>query len=163
MKIESQRIVRSARNVRGEVRLPGDKSISHRYAMLAGIAEGPSQLGNYSTGADCASTLGCMRTMGVKWERTGENDSVVEVEGRGLSLTAPENTLNCGNSGSTMRMLSGIVAGQSFTSEMRGDESLSRRPMERVITPLTAMGAQIDSPAGPPPFFISRGSLHACR
>src|SRR5258708_2304093 len=161
MKIESQRIVRPARNVRGEVRLAGDKSTSHRYAMLAGIAEGPSRLENYSTGADCASTLGCMRRLGVKWKRTGESDSVLEVEGRGLSLTAPENTLDCGNSGSTMRMLSGIVAGQSFRSEMRGDESLSRRPMERVITPLTAMGAQIDSQAGRPPLCISGGSLKA--
>jgi 3-phosphoshikimate 1-carboxyvinyltransferase len=161
MKSESRRIVRPARNVRGEVRLPGDKSISHRYAMLAGIAEGPSRLENYSTGADCASTLGCMRSLGVTWERKGEIDPVIEVQGRGLALTASMNALDCGNSGSTMRMLSGIVAGQSFTSEMMGDESLSRRPMERVIAPLMAMGAQITSQGGRPPLRITGGALKA--
>src|ERR1700736_930028 len=150
MTIDSQKIVRPARNVRGQVRLPGDKSISHRYAMLAGIAEGPSRLENYSTGADCASTLGCMRSLGVAWERKDGADNIIEVKGRGLALAAPGDALDCGNSGSTMRMLSGIVAGQKFTSEMVGDESLSRRPMERVIKPLTAMGAQIASQNGRP-------------
>jgi 3-phosphoshikimate 1-carboxyvinyltransferase len=156
MKTGSQVIVRPARNVRGSVQLPGDKSISHRYAMLAGIAEGRSRLENYSTGADCASTLGCMRSLGVKWERNGE---VIEVQGRGLSLAAPSGALDCGNSGSTMRMLSGIVAGQKFTSEMIGDESLSRRPMERVIKPLSAMGAQITSREGNPPLRITGAAL----
>jgi len=160
MKSESQVIVRAARNVRGIVSLPGDKSISHRYAMLAGIAEGPSRLENYSTGADCASTLGCLRSLGVKWERKDGPDNVIEVQGSGLSLTAPSQALDCGNSGSTIRMLSGIVAGQKFTSKMTGDESLSRRPMERVITPLTAMGAEIESQNGCPPLRISGGSLH---
>src|SRR3984957_18449068 len=138
MTSESQVIVRPARNVRGSVTLPGDKSISHRYAMLAAIADGPSQLENYSTGADCASTLRCLRTLGVKWERRGA-DSVIEVQGRGLALSPPTAPLDCGNSGSTIRMLSGILAGQEFASEMVGDESLSRRPMERVIKPLAAM------------------------
>src|SRR6202034_746114 len=157
MKTESQAVLRPARNIRGSVRLPGDKSISHRYAMLAGIAEGPSRLENYSTGADCASTLGCMRTMGVNWE--GKDGNVIEVQGRGLSLAAPSTPLDCGNSGSTMRMLSGIVAGQKFASEMVGDESLSRRPMERIITPLTAMGAEIGSQNGLPPLRITGGNL----
>ena len=162
MKTGSQVIVRPARNVRGSVRLPGDKSISHRYAMLAGIAEGPSRLENYSTGADCASTLGCMRSLGVSWERKGDSpDNVIEVQGSGLSLAAPTVALDCGNSGSTMRMLSGIVAGQKFTSEMIGDESLSRRPMERVITPLSAMGAQIASDEGKPPLRIRGAALKA--
>ncbi len=161
MKNGSQVIVRPARNVRGSVRLPGDKSISHRYAMLAGIADGPSRLENYSTGADCASTLGCMRSLGVAWERKEGPDNVIEVKGSGLSLSAPENALDCGNSGSTMRMLSGIVAGQKFTSEMIGDESLSRRPMARVITPLTAMGAQIASHEGKPPLRITSAALKA--
>src|ERR1043165_4861245 len=107
MKNGSQVIVRPARNVRGSVRLPGDKSISHRYAMLSGIAEGPSRLENYSTGADCASTLGCMRSLGVNWEKKSEGDNVIEVQGRGLSLGSPTGPLDCGNSGSTMRMLSG--------------------------------------------------------
>jgi 3-phosphoshikimate 1-carboxyvinyltransferase len=153
-KPESNAIVRPARNVRGSVRLPGDKSISHRYAMLAGIAEGQSRIENYSTGADCASTLGCMRTMGVKWQR-GDAGNVIEVQGHGLSLAAPASALDCGNSGSTVRMLSGIVAGQEFTAEMIGDESLSRRPMERVIKPLTAMGAQISSRDGKLPLRIT--------
>lgn len=161
MKNESQVIVRPARSVRGSVQLPGDKSISHRYAMLAGIAEGASRLENYSTGADCASTLGCMRSLGVNWERKAGADNVIEVQGRGTSLDAPASALDCGNSGSTMRMLSGIVAGQKFTSEMMGDESLSRRPMERIIKPLTAMGAQITSHAGKPPLRISGGALKA--
>jgi 3-phosphoshikimate 1-carboxyvinyltransferase len=163
MKNGSQVIVRPARNVRGSVRLPGDKSISHRYAMLAGIAEGPSRIENYSTGADCASTLGCMRSLGVKWEGKGGDSAgnTIEIEGRGPALSAPRTPLDCGNSGSTMRMLSGIVAGQRFVSEMVGDESLSRRPMGRVITPLTAMGAQVASQRGLPPLRISGGSLKA--
>ncbi len=161
MKSESQVMVRPARNVRGSVILPGDKSISHRYAMLAAIAEGPSRLENYSTGADCASTLGCLRSLGVKWERKDGSENVIEVQGSGLALTEPSQPLDCGNSGSTIRMLSGIVAGQKFSSEMAGDESLSRRPMERVITPLTAMGAQITSQNGRPPLHITGASLKA--
>ena len=151
--------MRPARNIRGSVELPGDKSISHRYGMLAGIAEGPSRIANYSTGADCASTLGCMRAMGVTWERKSDTQNVIEVRGRGLSLQAPTTALDCGNSGSTMRMLSGIVAGQNFTSEMIGDESLSRRPMERIIKPLCAMGAQIESQQGKPPLRITGSPL----
>jgi len=159
MKTQSETIVRPARNIRGSVELPGDKSISHRYGMLAGIAEGPSRIENYSTGADCASTLGCMRALGVNWERKSSGQNVIEVQGRGLLFAAPATPLDCGNSGSTMRMLSGIVAGQSFTSEMIGDESLSRRPMERVIKPLSTMGAQIESHQGRPPLRITGGLL----
>jgi 3-phosphoshikimate 1-carboxyvinyltransferase len=155
MKSGSEVIVRPARSVRGSVSFPGDKSISHRYAMLAAIADGPSRLENYSTGADCASTLRCLRSLGVKWELKDGADNVIEVQGIGPSLTAASKPLDCGNSGSTIRMLSGIVAGQNFSSEMAGDESLSRRPMERVITPLTAMGAQIASQHGRPPLRIS--------
>jgi 3-phosphoshikimate 1-carboxyvinyltransferase len=127
--------------------------------MLAGIAEGPSRLENYSTGADCASTLECMRAMGACWERKPDGQNVIEVQGKGLTLVAPETPLDCGNSGSTIRMLSGIVAGQNFTSEMIGDESLSRRPMERVIKPLSMMGAKIESQQGKPPLRITGGSL----
>ncbi|HTW59706.1 MAG TPA: 3-phosphoshikimate 1-carboxyvinyltransferase [Terriglobales bacterium] len=165
MKPSSQATVRPARNLRGSIQLPGDKSISHRYAMLAGIAEGPSRLENYSTGADCASTLGCMRTLGVNWERNSGASNIIEVQGRGLSLAAPDRPLDCGNSGSTMRMLSGIIAGQKFASDQRfvsemiGDESLSRRPMERIIQPLSAMGAQIDSHDGKPPLRITGAAL----
>jgi 3-phosphoshikimate 1-carboxyvinyltransferase len=156
---ESQVIVRPARNVQGSVRLPGDKSISHRYAMLAAIAEGTSRLENYSTGADCASTLGCLRSLGVKWEL--KDGGLIEVQGGGPALSAPSGPLDCGNSGSTMRMLSGIVAAQNFTAEMTGDESLSRRPMERVIMPLTAMGAEIRSQNGRPPLQITGANLKA--
>jgi 3-phosphoshikimate 1-carboxyvinyltransferase len=159
MKNGSQVVVRPARNVRGSVQLPGDKSISHRYAMLSGIAEGLSRLENYSTGADCASTLACMRSLGVNWER--KDGGVIEVQGRGMSLTPPNQPLDCGNSGSTMRMLSGIVAGQKFTSEMIGDESLSRRPMARVIKPLAAMGAEIASRDEKPPLRITGAALKA--
>ncbi len=88
MNSQSQVVLRPARNLRGSVSLPGDKSISHRYAMLAAIADGPSRLENYSTGADCASTLSCLRSLGVKWARK-DGDNVIEVQGSGLSLTAP--------------------------------------------------------------------------
>src|SRR5437016_6244284 len=138
-------VVRPARSVSGSLRLPGDKSISHRYAMLAAIAEGTTRLENFSTGADCASTLSCLKTLGVQWER---NDREVVIHGRGPALQPPTAPLDCGNSGSTMRMLSGILAGQEFSSELIGDESLSRRPMARVITPLEAMGARFTSADG---------------
>src|SRR4029077_1406330 len=147
-----------ARNIEGSVHLPGDKSISHRYAMLAAIAEGTSRMENFSTGADCASTLGCLQTVGVDWER---NDSAVLIHGRGRALRAPISHLDCGNSGSTMRMLSGILAGQELTSELVGDESLSRRPMARIITPLETMGAKISANNGRPPLRISGGHLRA--
>jgi 3-phosphoshikimate 1-carboxyvinyltransferase len=161
MKSDSQAIVRPASSVRGSVSLPGDKSISHRYAMLAALADSPSRLQNYSTGADCASTLGCLRSLGVKWERTEGKENSIEVQGTALCLAPPNQPLDCGNSGSTIRMLSGILAGQRFTSELAGDESLSRRPMERVITPLTLMGARIESKNGCPPLRITGGGLRA--
>ena len=152
-------VIRPARNVSGSLRLPGDKSISHRYAMLAGIAEGKTRLENYSTGADCASTLACLKTLGVDWKRNG---NTVVLDGRGAKLHAPTAPLDCGNSGSTMRMLSGILAGQDFSSELIGDESLSRRPMARIITPLEAMGARISSAGGSrPPLQITGGRLKA--
>jgi 3-phosphoshikimate 1-carboxyvinyltransferase len=153
-------VIRPARSVSGSVRLPGDKSISHRYAMLAAIAEGKSILRNYSSGRDCASTLECMRELGCQWQRTSTD--VIAVHGRGPALSPPRTPLDCGNSGSTMRMLSGIVAGQEFTSEMVGDESLSRRPMARVIKPLTAMGARINASDGDrPPLRIAGQRLQA--
>jgi len=154
-------IVRPAKNVQGLVRFPGDKSISHRYAMLAGLAKGKTVLENFSTGADCASTLGCMQALGCKVTKT---NSKVEIEGLGLELKAPQTALDCGNSGSTIRMLAGIAAGQGFTCEMRGDESLSRRPMARVIRPLTLMGAKFSSAEGErPPLRITgaNGALRA--
>ncbi len=145
-------VVRPARNIAGALRLPGDKSISHRYAMLAAIAEGTTRLENFSTGADCASTLGCLAALGTKWER---NENAVLIHGAGPKLQSPASRLHCGNSGSTMRMLSGILAGQEFTSELGGDESLSQRPMARIIAPLEAMGAKISAEnGGRPPLRI---------
>lgn len=160
MKIEtpSTVVIHPARNVSGAVRLPGDKSISHRYAMLAAIAEGRTRLANFSTGADCASTLGCVQALGAAMRRNG---AAVEIDGAGSSLRAPAHPLDCGNSGSTIRMLSGIVAGQGFTSELIGDESLTRRPMARVIEPLTRMGAAIESRDGRPPLRIRGARLKA--
>ena len=152
-------MIRPARGLSGSVRLPGDKSISHRYAMLGGIAEGTTKLENFSTGADCASTLGCLRTLGVQWERNGNS---VVIHGHGPKLQPPTTFLDCGNSGSTIRMLSGILAGQDFTCELRGDESLSRRPMARVIRPLEIMGAKIESSdGGRPPLRLTGGRLKA--
>jgi len=150
---DSTVVVRPARNLAGALRLPGDKSISHRYAMLAAIAEGTTRLENFSTGADCASTLGCLAALGVELE---QNENAVLIHGRGSSLQPPKMPLDCGNSGSTMRMLSGILAGQGFASELTGDESLSRRPMARVIAPLEAMGAKIAAgDGGRPPLHIT--------
>ncbi len=161
MNLTSTVIMRPARSVAGALRLPGDKSISHRYAMLAAIAEGDTRLENFSTGADCASTLGCVRALGVEVQRTGNS---VVIHGRGPRLRAPESPLDCGNSGSTMRMLSGILAGQDFESELTGDESLSRRPMARIITPLEMMGAKITAQTGGrPPLRVRGGKLKAIR
>src|SRR6266849_677977 len=148
-----------AKRLAGSIRLPGDKSISHRYAMLGAIAEGTTKLENFSTGADCASTLGCLRMLGVRWEQNGAS---VVIHGRGEQLQTPSATLDCGNSGSTIRMLSGILAGQEFTSELAGDESLSRRPMARIIHPLQMMGAKIEAAdGGRPPLRVTGGQLKA--
>jgi len=152
--------VRPARSVNGVVRIPGDKSISHRYAMLAAIAEGTSRFQNFSAARDCESTLGCVGAMGCQWRRL--EDGAIEVVGVGRHLRAPTSALDCGNSGSTMRMLSGILAGQPFASELFGDESLSRRPMARIMKPLTEMGAKISSSeGGRPPLKIQGGRLQA--
>jgi 3-phosphoshikimate 1-carboxyvinyltransferase len=159
MSTNSTVTVRPARNVAGSLRLPGDKSISHRYAMLAAIAEGDTRLENFSTGADCASTLGCLQALGVVVRKDG---NAVVVGGRGPDLQMPRQPLDCGNSGSTMRMLSGILAGQNFTSELKGDESLSRRPMARIVTPLEMMGAKITAQnGGQPPLRVTGGGLKA--
>jgi 3-phosphoshikimate 1-carboxyvinyltransferase len=147
-----------ARRLQGSIRVPGDKSISHRYAILASVAEGPSRLHNYSTGADCQSTLNCMRALGVEWRK---ENNLVEIAGRGLDgLMSAPGQLDAGNSGSTIRMLSGILAAQPFQTRIGGDESLSRRPMERIMTPLREMGASITAREGRfPPLEIQGGPL----
>jgi 3-phosphoshikimate 1-carboxyvinyltransferase len=133
-------------NVTGVVELPGDKSISHRYAILASLAEGVSEIRNYSSSADCRSTIECMRKLGVEIDLTPER---VRVVGKGLDgLHAPKRALDAGNSGSTIRMLSGVLAGQNFISTITGDKSLQRRPMRRVAEPLRQMGADIRAKDG---------------
>ena len=136
--LTTEQTIHPARNLIGSLRLPGDKSISHRYALLSGIAEGVSRFHNFSTGADCASSLQCMQQLGAKVTRSADT---VEVEGCAGVLTPPGNLLDCGNSGSTMRMLSGLLAAQAGDFTLLGDASLNRRPMERVRKPLLEMGA----------------------
>ena len=127
--------------ISGSMELPGDKSISHRYAMIASVAEGDTRIHNYSNGADCRSTLNCVRALGIEVQ---ERETELVIHGKGLAgLRAPAGDLDAGNSGSTIRMLSGILAAQPFHARIFGDESLSRRPMQRIIKPLMEMGASI--------------------
>ncbi len=152
------REIQPARRVAGTIALPGDKSISHRYAMLASLAEGRSVIANYSTGADCASTLSCMGAMGVRYMRAGATVTIDGVGLRGLRPAAAP--LNAGNSGTTMRLLSGILAGQPFKTTIGGDVSLSKRPMQRIIRPLERMGAAIRArEGGVPPLVVRGGAL----
>ncbi len=155
-----QETIVPASSLSGSILLPGDKSISHRYAMLAAIAEGPSVVHNYSSGADCQSTLGAVEALGIRVER---NDRTVTIHGAGLDgLRASAAPLDAGNSGSTIRMLSGILAGQPFTSHIGGDDSLSRRPMDRIMRPLAQMGARIQARDGRfPPLQIDGTKLHS--
>ena len=154
-----ERIIRPAKNIYGSLRLPGDKSISHRYGMLAAFAEGTSRFTNFSTGADCASTLACMEALGSKVRRL-EDDSV-EVTGVGGRVTPCDQPLDCGNSGSTMRMISGLLAPQEGRFTLVGDDSLSRRPMERIRKPLEAMGARLALTEGHAPLTIEGCVLRA--
>src|SRR6202521_3178800 len=133
-----------AKSMDGIITLPGDKSISHRYGILGAIAEGVTTITNYSTGADCQSTLGAMGALGAKIERT--EDGKVTIHGG--KLLEPASPLDAGNSGSTIRMLSGVLAAQPFTSRIGGDESLSRPLMGRVMVTLTQMWASIDARVG---------------
>ena len=132
--------VRGERKVRGEVKLPGDKSISHRALILGALADGTSSLSGLSHGEDVRSTAACLRALGVDVDES-------RVDGRGLrGLRQASGPLDCGNSGTTMRLLAGVLAAQAFTSELTGDSSLRRRPMDRVVGPLTEMGAQASWP-----------------
>lgn len=144
--------IRPARRIIGRVRFPGDKSISHRAAIIAALATGKSQISNFSTSQDCTATLECLKTLGVAIHREGLN---VQVEGAGRSgLRASDDALDCGNSGSTMRILAGVLAGQNFTSTLTGDGSLRSRPMTRIVEPLEMMGARVLSQNGKPPLAI---------
>jgi 3-phosphoshikimate 1-carboxyvinyltransferase len=151
-----------ARCLQGRLSVPGDKSISHRYALLAALADGASRLSGYSTGADCQSTLACLRKLGV--EIAVDAEGTVIVLGRGFgSLRSSDGPLEAGNSGTTMRMVAGILAAQPFTTTVVGDRSLSRRPMRRVIEPLEQMGARIEATEGRPPLVIHGGPLNPIR
>ena len=142
-----------ANSIKGRLRLPGDKSISHRAALIAALASNSSEISNFSTAQDCASTIACLRDLGISIEyRHGKF-----VFSGGETMIQPDKPLDCGNSGSTLRILAGVLAGQDLRAELVGDESLSSRPMRRIIEPLELMGAKIDSTDGKAPLKI-RGS-----
>jgi 3-phosphoshikimate 1-carboxyvinyltransferase len=150
-------IVQPSTVANATVTVPGDKSVSHRALMLGGIANGKTTISGFLAGEDCLATMAAMSAMGVEIEQTAATD--VTVNGVGLrGLVEPSRALDLGNSGTAMRLMAGLLSGQSFTSVMVGDESLTSRPMGRVITPLTSMGAQIDSDSGCPPLTIRGGS-----
>ena len=140
----------SARRISGRLQLPGDKSISHRAALIAALASGRSEIANFSTARDCASTVACLRTLGVSIDQTNQ---YLIIAGTG-KLVAPHHPLDCGNSGSTLRILTGVLAGHDLTAELVGDESLSARPMRRIIEPLELMGAKIESTDGKAPLKV---------
>ena len=142
--------LKPARYITGKLRLPGDKSISHRAALIAALADGSSEISNFSTAADCASTLSCLRELGISIER--KQNKVIFAGSEQLS--APSRPLDCGNSGSTLRILAGVLAGHDFTAELIGDASLSSRPMRRIIEPLEMMGAKIESTDGKAPLKV---------
>jgi 3-phosphoshikimate 1-carboxyvinyltransferase len=156
----AKKIVSPGKKIEGVVEFPGDKSISHRYAILAALAEGPSELHNYASAADCQSTLDCLKRLNVKIER---DKNVVRITGAGLDgLKSSRRALDAGNSGTTIRLMAGMLAGQTFGSELTGDSSLRRRPMRRILTPLAQMGAVIRSTdEGHAPLKISGAKLHA--
>ena len=155
----SVRTIAPTRGLKGEVTIPGDKSISHRSIMLGSIALGTTEITHFLEGADCLSTIDCFRKMGVEIER---KPSSILVHGKGLrGLTAPASTLNVGNSGTTTRLISGILSGQNFATTLSGDDSLNSRPMKRIMTPLNTMGAHIRSlnDNGCAPLHIRPGAL----
>lgn len=138
----------------GRLRLPGDKSISHRAALIAALADGRTEICNFSTAADCSSTVSCLRELGLSIERK-ENE--VNFAG-GEKLATPRRPLDCGNSGSTLRIIAGVLAGHDLTAELIGDESLSARPMRRIIEPLELMGAKIEATDGKAPLKVHGSS-----
>ena len=130
----------------GEVTIPGDKSISHRAIMLGALSSGTTEITNFLQGADCLSTIDCFRKLGISIEQKGTS---VRITGRGLhGLSAPSSVLDVGNSGTTTRLISGILAGQPFETVLNGDASIQKRPMKRIMEPLSMMGVNIDSIKG---------------
>jgi 3-phosphoshikimate 1-carboxyvinyltransferase len=158
----STQTIRPARTLQGSLTVPGDKSISHRYAMLAGLAEGTTRLSNFSTGADPHSSLGCMEALGATVVKQGSGPAAtIEVTGVGGAFRQPDGPLDCGNSGSTMRMLAGLIAPHPHTFTLIGDHSLTMRPMERIRKPLSQMGAKLDLVDGHAPVTVHGGPLKA--
>jgi 3-phosphoshikimate 1-carboxyvinyltransferase len=150
--------IEGASHFRGHFRVPGDKSISHRAALFGAMARGETRISGFSSAADCASTLSCLQALGVGVRLDGPS---VILDGQGLEgLRPPHDALDAGNSGSTLRMLAGILAGRPFRSVLTGDASLRRRPVERVAAPLRAMGAKVESTDGRPPLTLEGGALH---
>ncbi|MFC2075636.1 3-phosphoshikimate 1-carboxyvinyltransferase [candidate division KSB1 bacterium] len=143
-------------SVRGELDLPGDKSISHRALILGALAKGTTTVGNLAPGEDVHSTRACLENLGVGFRENGDD---LIIEGRDLALSAPENDLDAGNSGTTIRLLSGVLAAQPFQCRLGGDRYLNKRPMKRIIDPLSLMGAKIESESGRPPLAINGGPL----
>ena len=151
--------IHPAARLQGSLQIPGDKSISHRSVMFGAIAQGTTEVTHFLQGADCLSTISCFRKLGIEIENTSDR---VLVHGKGLrGLTAPSEILDCGNSGTTTRLISGILAGQPFDTVLTGDESIRRRPMKRIMEPLSAMGAKILSQRdnGCAPLLIRGSSL----
>ena len=150
--------VRPAQRATGRLHVPGDKSISHRYALFGAIADGSTHIGGYSGGADCAATIACLRALGVPIETPAPG--TVLIDGRGLrGLSQAPGAVDAANSGTTMRLLAGLASAHPFRTVITGDASLSRRPMRRVIAPLSEMGAAISSENGRPPLIIDGGPL----
>jgi 3-phosphoshikimate 1-carboxyvinyltransferase len=152
--------IEPARAVRGTFTLPGDKSISHRAAIIGAMAEGLTRVRNFGSAADCASTLACLRGLGIAIRREGGE---VVIEGGLASWREPSAVLDAGNSGSTIRMLSGALAGRPFKATLTGDASIRRRPLERVAAPLRAMGATVETTGGSAPITIRGGGLRGLR
>lgn len=158
-------IFNKVKTLQGEIAVPGDKSISHRAVMLGSLAEGTTEITNFLQGADCLSTIRCFRQLGAEIEATASSNTVT-IHGRGLhGLLPPQEVLDVGNSGTTMRLISGILSGQSFPVTLTGDESIRRRPMGRIIEPLRRMGADIESLQHNDcaPLFINRSKLSALK
>ena len=149
-------LIHAVKALSGGVEPPGDKSISHRYAMLAALAEGTSELRNFAAARDCHSTLGCVKSLGAG---VAVNGATIQITGHGMrGLKSSWRTLDAENSGTTIRLLSGILSGQEFTTKITGDSSLQKRPMKRVVTPLRLMGADIRAKDGNfPPLEIHGG------
>lgn len=154
------KIIKNVSRLRGEIQIPGDKSISHRSVMFGAISKGTTEITNFSNGADCHSTIDCFRNMGISIE---EHPNQIVIHGKGLhGLSAPASILNVGNSGTTTRLISGILAGQTFSATLSGDASLNSRPMNRIMIPLNQMGAHISSISNNQcaPLYIEPGHLH---